>query len=219
MLLRALLVMLLVLNAGVAAWWALRAPPAADARPAVPAGVPQLELVAAAGERGAPARAVRAAACYRYGPFRVASAFQAARAAIAPDVLWTATARELSGSPRAWRVILPQASREQALATATRIGAAGFSDFLVMPEGGPDAGAIALGRYRNEAAARERVATLSRAGFAAVAEPVGVRETLWLDVAAAAGFDPASAKLGMTGSAIPCTGVERDGRYTIGAPA
>lgn len=218
MLLRALLVMLLVLNAGVAAWWALRAPPAADAPVPLPNGVPMLELV----EDGEGARADVAAApaaCFRYGPFRVASAFEAARTAIARDVLWTATARELAGAPRAWRVVLPQRSREEAVATAARIGAAGFSDYLVLPEGDADAHAIALGRYRSETAARERASTLAAAGFGALAEPVGAREVLWLDVAAGPGFAAASPTLGMTGARIPCEGVVRDGRYTIATPA
>lgn len=218
MLLRALLVMLLVLNVGVAAWWAGRASPTAPEAVSLPDGVPMLELVAGTGV-AAPAPAAPApAACYRYGPFRVASAFEAARAAIARDVLWTATAREV-GPARAWRVLLPQATREQAVATAARIGAAGFSDYLVMPATGADANAIALGRYGGESAARERARALAAAGFPAVAEPVGAREVLWLDVAATRAFAPASATLGMTGAPIPCEGVVRDGRYTIAAPA
>lgn len=218
MLLRALLVMLLVLNAGVAAWWAWRAPPAASPPVPSPRGVPLLELVR---DEPAPAasRDAAAAACYRYGPFRAARAFEAARAAIADDVLWTATARELAGAPRAWRVVLPQASREQAQATAARIGAAGFGDYLVLPADGPDAHAIALGRYGGEGAARARASALAAAGFPAVAEPVGARELLWLDVAARAGFPARSNELGMTGMPIPCTGLQRDGRYTIASPA
>lgn len=219
MLLRALLVMLLVLNAGVAAWWALRGPPSATPPVRIPRGVPTLQLVGDSGEPAGATRDPSPAACYRYGPFRVARAFEAARAALADDVLWTAAARELAGAPRAWRVVLPQASREQAVATAARIGAAGFGDYLVLPAGGPDAHAIALGRYGSEAAARERASTLAAAGFAALAEPVGAREVLWLDVAAREGFAPRSAELGMSGAPIPCTGVPRDGRYTIASPA
>ena len=221
MLLRALLVMLLVLNAGVAAWWALRAPPAVNASVPLPEGVPALELVDDDGERERVAVASDAApaACFRYGPFRAPTAFEAARTAIAREVLWTATARQFAGAPRAWRVVLPQRSREEAVATAARIGAAGFSDYLVLPEGGADAHAIALGRYRSESAARERAQTLAAAGFAALAEPVGAREVFWLIVAAGPGFDADSRTLGMAGAPIPCEGVARDGRYTIAAPA
>lgn len=218
MLLRVLLVMLVVVNAGVAAWWLLRAPPAVDANVPMLEGVPTLELIDA-GTATVAATPPAPTTCYRYGPFRVATAFDAARTAIAREVLWTATARQVTGRARAWRVVLPQATRAQAVATAERIGAAGFSDYLVLPETDADANAIALGRYGGETAARERVQALAAAGFPALAEPVGAREVLWLDVAAPPGFSPASTTLGMTGTSIPCAGVVRDGRYTIPAPA
>ncbi|WP_149194675.1 SPOR domain-containing protein [Luteimonas suaedae] len=48
MLLRASIVLLLALNLGVALWWALRAPPAPDAAPEHPAGVPRLQLLSEA---------------------------------------------------------------------------------------------------------------------------------------------------------------------------
>lgn len=220
MLLRALLVLLGVLNAGVATWWLFRAPPREPDAVALPAGVPVLELVGApAGAASASAVAQAPAACFRYGPFRNPAAFAAARTALASEVLWTATGRAFDTPPRGWRVLLPQPTREQATATAARIGAAGFADYLVLPATGADANAIALGRYGSETSARERAAALAAAGFPAVAEPVGGREVLWLDVAAPAGFAATSATLGMTGTAIPCDGVVRDGRYTVDAPA
>ncbi len=48
---RSLIVLLLVLNLGVAAWWSLRPAPAAPPAPAQPEGVPRLQLV---GEAGSP---------------------------------------------------------------------------------------------------------------------------------------------------------------------
>ena len=217
MLLRAMLVMLVLLNAGVAAWWLARPPMPAAPAPVAPRGVPLLELVTAAPASNS--ASAGPTACFRYGPFRNPDAFASARAAIASEVLWTATGRAFDTPPRAWRVVLPQATREQASATAARIGAAGFADYLVLPATGADANAIALGRYGNEAAARERARALAAAGFPALAEPVGGREVLWLDVAAPATFAAASATLGLTGIAIPCTGVVRDGRYTVDTPA
>jgi hypothetical protein len=219
MLMRALLVLLVVLNAGVAAWWALHddAPvPAA----ALTADVPVLELVQSGNAaRATSAPPIASLRCYRYGPFTNAAAFAAARAAIAGEVAWTATGEQVTGTPRAWRVVLPQSDRAIATATAARIGAAGFGDFLVLPDGGADANAIALGRYRSEAAARERVAKLSAAGFAARAEPVGGRVVQWLDVAAQVSFAPTSTTLGLTGTPVDCAGVPRDGRYTVPGPA
>lgn len=222
MLTRALFVLLLVLNAGVAAWWALHEPPVAKPAPALPADVPLLELVGARRDAVAGARATPAVAdlrCWRFGPFGNPAAFEAARRAIAGEVAWTATAQQFAGAPRAWRVVLAQPDRATATATAARITAAGFNDLLVLPETGADANAIALGRYRSESAARERAASLASAGFAAVAEPVGGRIVQWLDVAAPAAFAPSSATLGLTGTPLDCAGVPRDGRYTIPGPA
>ncbi|GAB6194875.1 hypothetical protein [Lysobacter xanthus] len=215
MLTRALLVLLLVLNVGVAAWWALHVPPTPAAPP--PLDGPTLELVGAAPvARTRPAADLR---CLRYGPFSDPAAFDVARRAIAGEVAWTAVAQQLASPPRAWRVVLPQPDRATATATAARIGAAGFKDYLVLPDAGSDAHAIALGRYRNEASARERAASLAAAGFAAVAEPVGGRVVQWLDVAAPPAFAPRSATLGLDGAPIDCAGVVRDGRYTIPGPA
>jgi hypothetical protein len=214
MLMRALLVLLVVLNAGVAAWWVLHddAPPPASA--ALTADEPALQLVGDATSSRPAAAATAAMRCFRYGPFTNPAAFAAARTAIAREVAWTATAEQVTGAPRAWRVVLPQPDRASAIATAARIGAAGFGDYLVLPEGGSDANSIALGRYRSEDAARARAASLAKAGFDARAEPVGGRVVQWLDVAAPPAFAPVSA-----GAPIDCAGVPRDGRYTVPGPA
>ncbi|AXK72870.1 hypothetical protein DWG18_11655 [Lysobacter sp. TY2-98] len=222
MLTRALFVLLLVLNVGVAAWWALHASAPAAPPSSLPGDVPTLELVdagnaiAAVRTPQAPSSSLR---CWRYGPFTNPAAFEAARRAIVSQVAWTATAEQIAGAPRAWRVVLPQPDRATATATAARIGAAGFADYLILPEGGPDANTIALGRYRGETSARDRASALERAGFQARVEPVGGRVVQWLDVAATPAFDARSAALGLTGVTIDCAGVVRDGRYTIPAPA
>ncbi|MFA4625924.1 SPOR domain-containing protein, partial [Xanthomonas perforans] len=57
---RALIVVLIVLNAGVALWWALQPPPAPPPAPLQPTGVARLELlptVTGAGGPGLPAAA------------------------------------------------------------------------------------------------------------------------------------------------------------------
>ena len=54
MLTRALIVLLLVLNLGVAAWWWLAPVPVAEATPSHPAGVPRLQLVSEAAHRAPP---------------------------------------------------------------------------------------------------------------------------------------------------------------------
>lgn len=216
MLMRGLLVLLLLLNAGVAAWWALHREPAPRAAFDALAGVPRLQLT---DTPNAPtAAAVPAARCYRIGPFADAAALTVARSALAAGVRFSGTAVQLLSPPRGWRVLLAQPSHADAVATAARIGAAGFNDFLVMPDTGPDANSIALGRYGNEAAARARAQALATAGFPASADPVGGREALWLDVFADPSFQPPPAPAPVA-RAIDCAGVLRDGRYTIPAPA
>ena len=210
---RALFVLLLVLNVGVAAWWATRAPPSAPAAVNPPIGVARLQLAgegprstaaaamppagaaAAVGAPMAPVGAALAATmqCFSFGPFSNDQAAVAAQARLQP-LTRRIEARELRrGSGRGWRVMLaPLPSAEQAAATAQRIAAAGFSDYFVVRDG-DETNAIALGRYGNEAAARRRADALIAAGFSARAEPLGGTIT-WLDVIAAPGFDAVAAQ-------------------------
>lgn len=216
MLMRGLLVLLLALNAGVAAWWVLHDEPPRAKDSGLPPDVPRLEVVQA---RGGDGDTVAPSRCYRFGPFTAPAALETARAVIAGEVAWTATAVQVTSPPRGWQVVLAQPSRAAAVATAARIATAGFTDYLVMPDAGADANTIALGRYRNEASARDRAQALVIAGFAATIEPVGGRQLLWLDVAARPAFTPVSQRLGLTGEPIDCAGVLRDARYTVPAPA
>lgn len=202
---RSLIVLLVVLNLGVAGWWALRVPFAPPAAPEPPAEVPRLRL---AGEPApdatvtvapavAPAPAVLPgnAVCHSFGPFADRAAVQSARAALGAGVLRSLVRERASGRVRGWRVIVPPLpTREQAVALAARIEAAGFTDYFVMREGA-DTNAVALGRFGAEDSARRREAELVAAGFPARAEAVGGGPSrFWLDVAAAPGFDAAGAQ-------------------------
>jgi hypothetical protein len=210
MLARALIVLLLVLNLGVATWWATRRSPPP---PVVlqPSGIARLQLLSEAPKRAtarpvavmpavtkesdAAATAPVPAQCFSFGPFADAAAAAIARARLQTMVTRVA-AREQPATPaRGWRVqTLPLASPEAAQAMAQRIAAAGFSDFMIVREGA-EANAIALGRYGSEDTARRRAAALATAGIEARAEPLGdAQATTWLDVAAAAGFNAASAQ-------------------------
>ena len=208
---RALFVLLLVLNVGVAAWWATRAPPSAPAPANPPVGVARLQLagevpgstaaavmpptLAAPEAPIAPGAATRTATrqCFSFGPFTNDQAAVAAQARLQPLTQRIVVREQRRGSGRGWRVMLaPLPSAEQAGATAQRIAAAGFSDYFVVRDG-DEANAIALGRYGNEAAARRRADALIAAGFSARAEPLGGTIT-WLDVSAAPGFDPPAAQ-------------------------
>jgi hypothetical protein len=211
MFMRALIVLLLVLNVGVAAWWATRAPPQPPAI-AQPEGAARLRLLREVPPRARPkpgvpvappaiaattmpAAAVAAAPqCFSFGPYADAAAASAARQRLQPLVQRIAS-RTQAAPVRGWRVFLPrQPTPDAAQAMAQRIAAAGFSDYLVLREG-VDANTIALGRYGSEGAARDRVATLVAAGFPVRAEPLPLGSaTTWLDIAAAAGFDAAHAQ-------------------------
>ncbi|MDQ2702962.1 MAG: hypothetical protein M3Y70_09190 [Pseudomonadota bacterium] len=139
MIIRAAIVLLLVLNLGVAVWWVLHeAPPAATVQQ--PAGVPRLQLLPEANPAQAPAPVARAA--------------------------MPASCPGPGGDGANWRVFLSgMDTPEAAQAMATRIGGAGFSDFLVMREG--DDNSIALGLFSTLDGAQRRVEALQAAGFPA----------------------------------------------------
>lgn len=200
MLLRATIVILVMLNLGAVAWWLLRPVVAsATATQAVVADGPGLRLV------GEPIAAITPAAslpatppiqaevatvsanpaqdvCLRFGPFAEPAARDAARAALSAAGVSAVTRDSPARSARGWKVAMPaMASREEAVAMAERIKAAGISDLYVMNEGA-DANSIALGRFGGEEAARRREAELRGKGFAAQASPLGdTPAQAWLD--------------------------------------
>ena len=207
MILRALIVLLVVINLGVAAWWAARAPvppsPAAEA----PAGVPRLQLLSEAPRRALPPApapsstvVLPAAAsaettstqCFSFGPYPTPAALRRAYERVQSQALQARVREVANGEASGWRVFAPPLpSRAEAQALADRMAAAGFEDLLVMAEGS-EANAIALGRYRSEVAARRRQAALQAAGFAAQVAPLGdVATQGWIDVSAGPVFDSA----------------------------
>jgi hypothetical protein len=228
MTMRALIVLLAVLNLGVAAWWLFRPEPAPAAADAAPSAVARLQLASerpdlrpvpapqiptpdpapgdnTAAELPAPER------CLRFGPFADAAALEAARAALAPRALRLRSREEREGGGRGWRVYLPAAAdRATADATAERLRASGFSDLLVVADG-TEANSIALGRFTSEARAQAHATALQAAGFAARAEALGeARTTRWIELAVAADTDPAALQRSVPAarsSRIDCAGL------------
>ena len=195
MFLRALIVLLVVVNLGVAAWWATRAPPAAPAAPVAPEGVPRLQLLREAPRPARPAPVVATPAvparCFRFGPFATPAALRRAYARVLPQVLDADSREEASGAASGWRVYMPPLpSRAEAQAVVDRLTAAGIDDLMLVRDGA-EANGIALGRYSSESGARRRQAALAAAGFTAQAAPLGVDTVGWIHVGAAADFDPA----------------------------
>lgn len=200
MLIRALIVLLVVLNLGAAAWWLTR-PVALPAPPlALPSGVARLQLVdesvspasaPTASAATVPAAEASIAACFSLGPYTSQAAATQAQAATAGRLL-RARLREIPGtSASGYQVVIPpSATLEDAQAIAARIGAAGFDDFLVVRQG-DQANGIALGRYRSREAADRRLAQLQAAGFGAALQPVGRAgpSLWWLDAGVADGVD------------------------------
>ncbi|KGQ17858.1 Sporulation domain protein [Lysobacter dokdonensis DS-58] len=203
---RALIVFLVVINVGVAAWWASRSPRNQGAPIEAPAGVPRLQLLAEAPQRArpqtpAPSTSLATAAipadarCVSFGPFDNPALLRRAHERLQPQVLRANVRNVVVGAPRGWRVIAPPlATQEAAQALADRMTAAGLDDLIVMPTG-VDRNGIALGRFGSEESARRRLAQVQAAGFdQAKVEPVGdVRTQGWIDVAATNAFDAALA--------------------------
>lgn len=213
---RALIVLLLVLNLGVALWWATRSAPAPAAPATQPAGVATLQLlremppgVPAKPRIPDPSMSAEAAAgpetCHAFGPFDDAVKADAARVRLQPLVA-RLHVRKASPSPvRDWRVWLPPlADRTTAQAMAARIAAAGFKDYFIVASGA-EANGIALGVFRSEDAAKRHEAALRAAGFAdARVEPVDAADVkTWVDIAAPLSFDLAAAR-----AALGTVGVE-----------
>jgi hypothetical protein len=218
MLIRALIVLLIVLNAGVAAWWISRPEPLPPALPAQPAGVPRLQLLSESGKTAVPpltpapsapappppatvaaaAEPAAPAQCFSVGPFADQAAAGSAATRIGSQIT-RGNPREVPGkTAQGYNVVLPsQANREAAQALAQRIGAAGFDDYLVV-NSGAQANGIALGRYRSREGAERRQSALRAAGFDAQLQPIGNEGAAqwWLDVAAAAGVTASGLRSG-----------------------
>jgi hypothetical protein len=229
MTLRTLIVLLAILNLGVAAWWLLR-PNAAPAAEDAPSGIARLQLISErSGPSPAPATLVAAATvpaaaattaqalptqperCFSFGPFVDTQALAAAQTSLRTGTLRLHPRIASQDSGRGWRVFLPAAAdRAAANATADKLKASGFSDLLIVADG-TEANSIALGRFSGEARAKQHAGALRTAGFEAKAEPLGaVRSEGWLDIAVAADFD-LTAALRASGAAqsrvIDCAGV------------
>lgn len=204
---RALIVLLVFLNLGVAVWWlthpAQEPPPvaqvpgvamlelvdgaprpaqrAAQAMPTAAVPTPSAEPIAAS-TAGSPPAADTAAQCLALGPFEDLAAARSAQARLVPAPR-SATVRSQTQPAKAYTVLLPPlADRAAAQAMAGRIAAAGFDDLMVI-NSGPSANGVALGRYGSLQAAQRRQAQLQAGGFQARIEPVGQTVQWWLDVA------------------------------------
>lgn len=191
MLMRSLLVLLVVLNLGVALWQAFAAPALPVIAPVrLPPGTPGLKIVGepepAATPRPVPAAGAAAAQPVPQ-PAAAADVITGSGQCVAfGPVGTTPTAQALSGlavgtprssprpaepAPRAWRVVSqPQADAEAAKALQQRLIAAGFTDQILLSQG-EEAHTIALGRFGQRANAERHQAALQEKGFATQVQP------------------------------------------------
>ena len=192
MLLRALIVLLLMVNLGVAAWWGLHAPAPPQPAAELPAGVARLQLLREAPPRPVVPALPASARCFSVGPFATPDAARAAQARQQPELL-RLRAREAEAPVVAWRVFLPpQSSVAEAQAIAAQLAAVGIRDVAVVTTG-EERNGVALGRYASRDLAQRRQAALQAAGFAALLAPAeGGERQWWLDVAAGETFDDAA---------------------------
>lgn len=203
MLPRALLVLLAVMNLGVALWWVMHpAAPATEAAVALPPGAPELRLLSEAGGTPPPPRP----RCHRFGPYSDPAALAAAREAAAALGATAIEVVTLPGpEPDTWRVAAPQPADGDSAALATRIVAAGFDDYRVVAEGA-EQGSIALGRFGTRDAAERHARALRDAGFDAQVHPVGGTSD-WLHVVLPPAQSAADARLrldALQGAPVPC---------------
>lgn len=199
MILRGLVVLLVCLNLGVAAWWLSQPAPQAAPPPPIDAGVGSLVLLgeveapptADEMDRGAvPVPMPDAPGCLTIGPFATPAALRAAMAALTPAVARIQYREVAATQLRGYRVYLPASgSREAALAAARQLAARGVRDYYVVTAGDQE-NTVSLGLFRDLANAEARRAELAAQGFTAVLEPrTEDVAQWWIDLAAEAGFD------------------------------
>jgi hypothetical protein len=194
MLSRALVVLLLVMNLGVAVWWFLR--PEHEPRrhaPTEPA-VAALELLSELETRSVVGELAEApqpiapnadAVCQRIGPFLTQADLRRAVGALTPVVQRIQFRETRARASRGYWVYMPaQASRDAALATARELAARGLRDYYVVTAGDRQ-NTISLGLFREISNARQRQADVQAMGFSAeLGERTEEIPQYWVDIAA-----------------------------------
>lgn len=199
MLPRALFILLLAMNIGVALWWGLR--PEAEPRrfsPTEPA-VAALELLSEVEGRGSVAEMAEApvpndpgpdAVCQRIGPFLTQADLRRALGALTPVVNRIQFRETRSLALRGYWVYLPaQSTRDAALSTARELAAGGLRDYYVVTAGDRE-NTISLGLFRDINNARQRQADVQAMGFSPeMGERTEEVPQYWIDLAAGPDFD------------------------------
>ncbi len=198
MLQRALLILLLCMNLGVAAWWAGHRDAAPPVLPALDANVPRLRLLSEVEKRPlpdaaelseAPALMDSKASCLSLGPFETPADLRQAMDALLPKVERIQFREVPAVALRGYRVFLPPAaSRADALLVARALSAKGISEYYVVTAG-PQQDTISLGTFRDLENATKRRDAVAALGYSPMLEPrTESVSQWWIDLAAAPGF-------------------------------
>jgi len=199
--LRSLILLLVCMNLGVAAWWGLHRDAAPTTLPATDNGVSSLTLLSES-ERRAPPTTPTAelaaapevlasnAVCQGIGPFATPADLRHAMNVLTPRVNRIQFREVAATALRGYRVFLPAAgSREQALKTARDLSARGVTDYYVVTAG-EQQNTVSLGIFRDFANARARHDEIAAMGYDATVEPrTEQTPQWWVEIAADAGFD------------------------------
>jgi hypothetical protein len=176
MFLRALFLLLLSLNLGVAAWLYFAPAPKAADFVATDVGIPSLQLLVEKEGAGAAQSAELASApesrsdlshdhCLSIGPFPTQSDMRAALNKLTPQVERIQFREARATQTRGYWVYLPAMdSREQALSVARQLSAKGVRDYYVVTAGDQQ-NTISLGLFRDQANAERRRRELGDLGF------------------------------------------------------
>jgi hypothetical protein len=198
--LRALLLLLLCMNLGVAAWWAAHREPAPPAVAATEPGVPALRLLsevesrpageAAAELAEAPAPLSPDARCLSLGPFETPADLRGAMDRLLPRVERIQFREVPAVALRGYRVFLPPAgSRAEALQVARALSERGISDYYVITAG-PQQNSVSLGLFRDLGNATQRRDAVAALGYSPIVEPrTEPVSQWWIDLAIAPGVD------------------------------
>lgn len=188
---RALFLLLLLVNLGFFAWARYLAQPdsGSDPRPLSRQIDPQKLPIVAPPRKDKPAgRAARPAqvsgACVEWGSFTPANV-AAAKKLLQPLALGELLSeRKVQETANWWVFMPPQGSQQGAQRKGAELKALGIDDFHIVRDEGPYRWAISLGAFRSEAAAQARLAALQAKGVRTA--QVGPRVTdvakLWLRI-------------------------------------
>jgi len=214
---RAVLLLLLSMNLGVALWWLSRPAPERVELPATDAGVPGLLLLSEAEAAGAAGEVAEAPfdpgpdadeLCLSIGPLLTQADLRRAVGQLSPRVNRIQFRETVARVDRGYWVHLPApGNREEALQLARQLSQRGLRDYYVVTAGERQ-NMISLGLFRELRNAETRQREVQAAGFDARMEARSDDQPqYWIELAAMPDFDWREAMGGYAGvqaEPIPC---------------